>query len=59
MRIDKYGTSKCMIENRDNTYTFLNVTMWEAFKFWVSAKLKNSMGGINATKTGDRSKDLD
>ena len=59
MRLSKYGKAKCMFYNPDNTYTFLNVTMWEAIKFWLSAKLKNSMGGIDAKKTSDRSKDLD
>ena len=53
MRINKYGDSKCMVENADNTYCFLNVTIWEALKFWMSAKLKNSVGGIYGKKKGD------
>ena len=50
MRLNKYGDSKCMIENDKGTYTFLNVTMWEAFKFWVSLKIKNSVGVKNGKK---------
>lgn len=43
MRINKYGTKKVMIDNHDGTYTFLNVTLWEVFKYYMSAKLTKNM----------------
>ena len=61
MRLNKYGKNKCMIDNKDGTYTFLNVTMWEVIKFYVSHKLTSKMikESKDAEKKGVRSEDMD
>ena len=61
MRINKYGKNKCMIDNRNGTYTFLNVSMWEVIKFYISHKLMRKMikESKDAEKKGIRSEDMD
>ena len=61
MRINKYGKNKCMIDNKDGTYTFLNVSFWEAIKFYVSHKLTGKMikESNDAEKKGIRSENMD
>ena len=43
MRITKYGNKKCMIDNRNGTYCFLNVTFWECIKYYTLSKLTGNM----------------
>ena len=60
MRINKYGKNKTMIDNCDGTYTFLNVTIWEVFKYYISAKLTKNIiqEKDNAKKKNDKSRDM-
>ena len=61
MRINKYGNTKCMIENLDGTYTFLNVSMWEAMKFYIASRIKNSikLGERNAKEKSNSPENMD
>ena len=49
-----------MIDNCDGTYTFLNVTVWEVFKYYISAKLTKNIiqEKDNAKKKNDKSRDM-
>ena len=61
MRLSKYGDKKCMLDNKDGTYCFLNVTLWEVVKFYISNKLTGKMirRDRDAEKKGVRSEDMD
>ena len=61
MKITKYGKKKCMIDNGNGTYCFLNVTFWECIKFYVSSRLTGNMikENGNAEKKSNRPEILD
>ena len=62
MKLSKYGKKKCMINNGDGTYCFLNVTFWDCIKFYILSKLTGEMlikESNNAEKKGLRPEDLD
>ena len=61
MRINKYGKNKCMVDNMDGTYTFLNWSFWEEIKFYISHKLTGKMikESSNAEKKSIRSENMD
>ena len=61
MRLKKYNTKKCMIDNMDGTYSFLNVTFWEVIKLYMSNKLSDNImkESKDAKEKSDRSEDLD
>ena len=51
-----------MIDNKNGTYCFLNVTFWECVKFYLSNKLTNNMiikESNDAEKKSSRSEDMD
>ena len=50
-----------MLDNKDGTYCFLNVTLWEVVKFYISNKLTGKMirRDRDAEKKGVRSEDMD
>ncbi len=55
MRLTKYGNKKCMIENENGSYTFLNVSITEALRFWLSSVIKKSIRRDNGEKKSSRS----
>ena len=61
MRLNKYGNKKCMLDNGDGTYCFLNVTFWECIRFYISQKLTGKMikESKDAKKKGFRPEDMD
>ena len=61
MRLTKYGNKKCMLDNGDGTYCFLNVTFWEVIKFYISSKLTRNMikESSDAKKKGVRPENMD
>tara|TARA_Y100000310_G_C20553458_1_gene749314 strand:- start:879 stop:1070 length:192 start_codon:yes stop_codon:yes gene_type:complete len=61
MRLNKYGKKKCMIDNGDGTYCFLNVSFFEVIKFYISSKLTGNMikESKDAEKKSYRPEDMD